>query len=67
MARATEARAGAKDSPYKVTHRGELAWAEGIHVLLEYYNKAPFRYELDVILSGGPVVHFGSAAAGLNY
>ncbi len=63
----TDPPAGAKDSPYKVTHRGELAWAEGIHVLLEYYNKAPFRYELDVILSGGPVVHFGSAAAGLNY
>lgn len=63
----TDPPAGTKESPYKASHRSELAWAEGIHVLLEYYPKAPFRYELDVILSGGPVVHFGSAAAGLTY
>jgi hypothetical protein len=58
---------GAKESPYKVAHRSELAWAEGIYILLEYIPKMPFRFELDVGLNGGPVVHFGSAAAGLNY
>lgn len=58
---------GARPSPYRASYRGELSWAEGVYMLLEYYPKMPFRYELDVGLNGGPVVHFGSAAAGLTY
>lgn len=57
------------ESPYKAsqpTAEG-MRWMEGIAVLLEYYPKMPRRYELDIDLNGGPVVHFGSAAAGLTY
>jgi len=59
--------AGASDSPYRVAGGDKYQWAEGIHVLLEYYAKMPFRWELDVCLNGGPVIHFGSSAAGLSY
>lgn len=59
--------AGTGQSPYRVASADKYAWAEGIHVLLEYYAKMPFRWELDVCMNGGPVVHFGSAAAGLSY
>ncbi len=58
---------GAGESPYKVGNATKYEWAEGIYILLEYIPKMPFRFELDVALSGGPVVHFGSAAAGLAY
>lgn len=59
--------AGVKGSPYQVSTNAKYQWAEGIYVLLEYYPKMPFRYELDVALSGGPVVHYGSASAGLSF
>ena len=58
---------GVPDSPYKTGSAGKYQWADGIYVLLEYYAKMPFRYELDVGMNGGPVVHFGSAAAGVSY
>ena len=61
--------AGTKESPYRAAQPSApgLKWMEGIAVLLEYYPKMPRRFELDIDFAGGPVVHFGSAAAGLTY
>lgn len=60
---------GTRESPYRAAQPSAegMQWMEGIAVLLEYYPKMPRRFELDIDLSGGPVVHFGSAAAGLTY
>lgn len=46
---------------------GKYQWAEGLYILLEYRPKPPSRFELDVGFNGGPVVHFGSASAGVTY
>lgn len=59
--------AGAGESPFKSPLGNKYQWADGLFVLLEYYAKPPFRWELDLVMHGGPVVHFGSAAAGLSY
>lgn len=58
---------GAPASPFRSPAADKYQWADGVYVLLEYYNKMPFRYELDVGMNGGPVVHFGSAAAGVSF
>ena len=50
-----------------LSNQADLAWTKGLYVDLRYINQAPWRYELDIVMHGGPVVHFGSAAAGISY
>jgi hypothetical protein len=58
---------GVPENPYKTKFRPETTWAEGIYMQLRYYSQMPFRYEFDLGFNGGPVVQFGSAAAGVDY
>lgn len=58
---------GVPSEPSAARFRAELEWAEGIYMQLRWVGKMPFRYEFDCGLNGGPVVHFGSAAAGVSY
>lgn len=58
---------GVPDEPTRVNYRKELEWAEGIYMQLRWVPRMPFRYEFDVGFNGGPVVYFGSAAAGITY
>jgi hypothetical protein len=58
---------GDAGAPLKSRRVEEYQWAEGLGVSLFLHDRLPFRYELDVWFNGGPVVHFGSAAAGIGY
>ncbi|WP_439627494.1 hypothetical protein [Gemmata sp.] len=50
-----------------VENRSAKAWATGIGISLYLHNRLPFRYELDVWFNGGPVLEYGTAAAGFTY
>jgi hypothetical protein len=58
---------GGGQTPLKSRAVREYQWAEGLGVSLHLHDRLPFRYELDVWFNGGPVVHFGSSAAGITY
>ncbi len=45
----------------------DYQWAEGLGVSLYLHSRLPYHYELDVWFNGGPVPHYGSAAAGISY
>lgn len=61
--------AGVPANPYSapLSNQADLAWTKGLYVDLRYINQAPWRYELDIVMHGGPVVHYPSAAAGISY
>lgn len=54
-------------SPPSSPGRSEFQWAKGLYMNTYYHNRMPFKYEVDVAFNGGPVLHFGSGAAGITY
>jgi len=61
--------AGVPANPYSapLSNQADLEWTKGLYVDLRYINQAPWRYELDIVMHGGPVIHYPSAACGISY